>query len=390
MWVRLIKSLVAAAVVLASVVAGSPAAQSRTSAQPVCADTRASDRAFCQSLVRTDVPAIRVLQPRQLPAGYGPQEIHSAYGLPYAGPGATVAITIAYHNPNLESDLAVYRSQFGLAPCTKANGCLRVVNQSGQPSPLPATVDPGWAVEEALDVDAVSAACPQCRILVVEAASNLTSSLLAAVDQAVTQGAKFVANSWGASEYSGEGSLDFHFRNRPGVAFTFASGDTGGQTLYPSASPYVTSVGGTTLSRSSTGRFSESAWSGSGNGCSAFEPKPLFQHDGFCPGKRTTADVSADANPATGLAVYDTVPFNGRSGWMIVGGTSLAAPLIAGMYALAGPPAAGTYPNSYPYARPQNFYDIVTGCAGTFCAGTGYDPPTGIGAPRGLLGLRAS
>ncbi|MFF4571514.1 S8 family serine peptidase [Streptomyces sp. NPDC001410] len=388
MRVRLIKSLVAAAVVLASVVAGSPAAQPRTSAQPVCADPHDPDRAFCQSMVRTDVSATGVLQPRQRPAGYGPQEIQSAYGLPSAAPGGTVAITIAYHDPNLESDLAVYRSQFGLAPCTKANGCLRVINQYGKPTPLPATTDPGWAMEESLDVDAVSAACPQCKILVVEAADNLTGSMLSAVDQAAAQGAKFVANSWAASEYSGEGSLDFHFRNRPGVAFAFASGDTGGQTLYPSASPYVTSVGGTTLSRTSTGRFSESAWSGGGNGCSVFEPKPSFQHDRFCPSKRTTVDVSADANPATGLAVYDTVPLSGRSGWMIVGGTSLAAPLIAGMYALAGTPAAGTYPNSYPYAHPQNFYDIVTGCAGTFCAGTGYDPPTGIGAPRGVGGLR--
>ncbi|MGW0415399.1 S53 family peptidase [Streptomyces collinus] len=296
-----------------------------------------------------------------------------------------MAITIAHHDPNLESDLGVYRRQFRLPACTKANGCLRVINQRGGTTP-PASTDPGWAFEESIDVDAVSAACPTCRILVVENDSAFASDMFAGVDQAVAQGAKFISNSWIFPEAPFETNFDFHF-NHPGIAFTFGSGDSGGVTQYPPASPYVTAVGGTTLTRANNQRgWTESAWPGTGCGCSLYEPKPSFQHDSICPDHRTIADVSA---VAAGFAVYDTVPLDGSTGWFVADGTSIAAPLVAGMYALAGNPAPGTFPNSYPYAHPRDFHDITTGSAGPFSAGPGYDAPTGVGTPSGVDGLRA-
>ncbi|MFE5366146.1 S53 family peptidase [Streptomyces mirabilis] len=322
-----------------------------------------------------------------MPPGLSPFDIRSAYKLSGTnGRGRTVAINVAFHNPNLESDLAVYRRQFHLPPCTKANGCLRVINQNGGTTP-PSATDPEWAFESSIDVDAVSAACPGCRILVVETDDNFFTNLFAGVDQAFAQGAKFISNSWYLPEASFEGDFDFHF-NHPGVAFTFASGDNGGVTQYPAASPYVTGVGGTTLARAHNRRgWTESAWSGTGCGCSLFEPKPTFQHDTICT-NRTIADVSA---VAAGFAVYDTFPTPfGATGWVVADGTSVSAPLIAGMYALAGNPAPGTFPNSYPYAHPQDFFDITTGSAGIFSAIPGYDAPTGIGTPNGVRGLRAS
>ncbi|MER5927218.1 hypothetical protein [Streptomyces mirabilis] len=135
--------------------------------------------------------------------------------------------------------------------------------------------------------------------------------------------------------------------------------------------------------------FGETAWSNSGCGCSTFEPKPAFRHDAICPNNRTTADVSAVADPATGVAVYTTSPTLGNAtGWLVAGGTSVSSPLVAGTYALAGNPAPATFPNSYPYARPQDFFDITVGTAGSFSAVPGYDAPTGIVTPDGVAGLR--
>ncbi|MFF8910319.1 S53 family peptidase [Streptomyces olivaceoviridis] len=323
------------------------------------------------------------LPPGATPAGLGPSDIRSAYKLSGTnGAGRTVAITLAYHNPNLESDLAVYRRQFHLPPCTKTNRCLRVINQNGGTTP-PSGTAPEWAFESSIDVDAISATCSNCHILVVEADDASPANLFTAVDQAVAQGAKFISNSWVLPEASFEGAFDFHF-NHPGVAFTFASGDNAGVTQYPAASPYVTAVGGTTLTRAQNSRgWAESAWNGTGCGCSLFEPKPAFQHDTIC-ANRTIADASAVADD---FAVYDTIPFNGSTGWFVANGTSISAPLMAGMYALAGNPAPGTFPNSYPYAHPRNFFDITTGAADGFAAVPGYDAPTGIGTPNGVAGL---
>ncbi|WP_265558919.1 S53 family peptidase [Streptomyces hygroscopicus] len=362
----------------------------RSTAVRVCPQPSDQSHTACLAMMRTDVKPVPSLPQGRNPAGLGPSDIRSAYNLfGRHGEGRTVAITVAFHDPHLESDLAVYRRRFSLPPCTKANGCLRVVNQRGG-TVLPSAVDPVWSFEESIDVDTVSAACSDCHILVVENDSALFSDQIAGIDQAVALGTKFINSSWFVPETSIERDFDFHFSGHPGVAFTFASGDTGGVPVYRSVSPYVTSVGGTTLSRANNRRgWAETAWSGTGCGCSRYEPKPPFQHDTICPAKRTTVDVSAVADPATGLAVYDSVPINsGASGWFIAGGTSVSSPLLAAMYALAGNPAPGTYPNSYPYARPQAFNDIITGHAGPYSAGPGYDAPTGIGTPDGVDGLR--
>ena len=238
-------------------------------------------------------------------SGYGPADLQSAYALPSnLGAGKTVAIVDAYDLPSAESDLGVYRSQFGLPPCTTANGCFRKINQNGGTTPPAA--NSGWGQEIALDIDMVSAICPQCKILLVEASSASIANLGTAVNQAVAQGAVAVSNSYGASESFSETSWDTSYYKHAGVAITASSGDSGYGTSYPAASPWVTSVGGTSLSRASNARgWTETVWSGAGSGCSSTESKPSFQTDTGC-SRRTIADVSAVANPSTGVAVYDT------------------------------------------------------------------------------------
>jgi hypothetical protein len=319
-------------------------------------------------------------------SGYGPADLQSAYALPSGlGAGRTVAIVDAYDLPTAESDLGVYRSQFGLPACTTANGCFRKINQNGGSTPPAA--NSGWGQEIALDLDMVSAICPQCHILLVEASSASIANLGTAVNQAVAQGAVAVSNSYGASESSSETGWDTSYYKHPGVAITASSGDGGYGTSYPAASPFVTSVGGTSLSPASNARgWTETVWSGAGSGCSAYEPKPSFQADTGC-SRRTIADVSADANPSTGVAVYDTY---GSSGWQVFGGTSVASPIIASVFAMAPPPAAGAYPVQYPYASTGSLFDVTSGsngsCGGSYlCTGAaGYDGPTGLGTPNGV------
>lgn len=348
------------------------------------------------------------------PSGLGPADIQSAYALTgLHANGRTVAVVDAYDDPKAEADLAVYRSQYGLPPCTTANGCFKKVNQSGQSGPLP-TADAGWAEEISLDLDAISAACPDCHILLVEADSPNTDPLTTAIDTAVALGASAVSLSWGGAEDNTILAADAHL-NHPGVAITASSGDSGYGATWPASSPYVTSVGGTTLTRSSTvpRGWTETVWSGTGSGCSQFEPKPAWQHDPTC-ANRTIADVAADADPQTGLAVYDTYnscPFNGSflsflcsilstlglvqgaTGWIQVGGTSLSSPLVASMYALAGSTGPGQTgaPNSYPYYAPAgDLNDVTSGsngsCSGSYLctAGPGYDGPSGLGTPNGV------
>lgn len=347
------------------------------------------------------------------PSGTSPQNIRDAYQLNgLSSGGKTVAIVDAFDNPKAESDLAVYRSTFHLNPCTTANGCFRKVNQAGATSPLPQG-DAGWGMEIALDLQAVSAACPDCRLLLVEAASATIDDLLTAIDTARRLGASAISLSWGGAEDSSILRYDPHL-NVPGVAVTAASGDSGYGVSWPASSPYVTAVGGTTLSRTTSG-WTETAWKGAGSGCSAFEPKPAWQQDAGC-AKRTVADVSADADPASGLAVYDTYnncPFTGflsffcnvlssmgmvqgANGWIQVGGTSLAAPLIAATYALgSGGTGAANAANSWPYTAPGGLFDVILGANGTctpvyLCtAGSGYDGPTGLGSPRGAAAFTA-
>src|SRR5262249_5708626 len=220
---------------------------------------------------------------------------------------------------------------FGLAPCTTANGCFRKVDQNGGTNYPRA--DKGWAQEISLDLDMVSAICPNCNILLVEANSNSFVNLAAAVDTAASLGANAISNSYGGSEFAGEVSYEAHF-NHPGVAITVSSGDSGFGVEFPAASQYVTAVGCTTLSLSNGG-VSATAWSGCGSGCSQFISKPSWQTDTGC-ARRTVADVSAVADPNTGVLVYDTFRVPGGGGWLVFGGTSASAPIIAAVYGLAG------------------------------------------------------
>ncbi|HEY3955447.1 MAG TPA: S53 family peptidase [Streptosporangiaceae bacterium] len=367
-----------------------------------CATPGKADEAMCfamyvPGITQPDVTGHGSTLPASL--GYGPAQLQSAYDLPSAtrGIGQTVAVVDAQDDPNAESDLAVYRSQFGLPPCTTANGCFRKVDQTGGADyPRP---DSRWSEEISLDLDMVSAACPACHILLVEANSAAISNLAAAEDTAVAMGAKFVSNSYGtdytAKPSSGESSADLQtnaFYDHPGVAIVASAGDERYGVAYPAASPYVTAVGGTSLVRApSTARgWRESVWSethgATGSGCSVIEPKPLFQHDTGCT-HRTVADVSAVADPTTGVAVYDSYLF---AGWGKFGGTSAASPIIASAYALAGKPLANSAPNSFPYADPAALNDVTTGytdaCTpGYLChARKGYDGPTGLGTPHGI------
>ena len=336
------------------------------------------------------------------PQGYGSAQIQAAYGLAgrHSG-GRTVAIVDAYDDPNAEADLATYRSTLHLPACTTVNRCFRKVNQYGSRTGLPAS-DYGWAEEISLDLDAVSAACPDCHILLVEADTPDTAPLMTAVDTAVRLGASAVSMSFGGSEDSTILAADRHL-NHPGVAITASSGDDGYGVSWPASSRYVTAVGGTTLRRTSSGRgWAETAWSGAGSGCSRYEPKPAWQHDRGC-ARRTVADVSAVADPQTGLAVYDTYNdcllaalcdgmlagglAQGLNGWAEAGGTSLSSPLVAAVYALAG----HQHTARTAYANTSALNDVRSGsngsCGGSYLctAKAGYDGPTGLGTPRGLL-----
>ncbi|HKU66232.1 MAG TPA: S53 family peptidase [Candidatus Baltobacteraceae bacterium] len=331
------------------------------------------------------------------PPGYGPADLQSAYALPSstAGSGQTVAIVDAYDDPTAENDLGVYRSQYGLPPCTSTNGCFRKVNQAGGSTP-PGT-DASWAQEISLDIDMVSAVCPNCHILLVEANSAQMTDLGAAVNEAVALGANAISNSYGSNEYSGETTDEAAYFNHPGHAITVSSGDGGYGVEFPAASQYVTAVGGTALSRASNARgWSESVWSnnssqGAGSGCSAYEPQQQWQKSisalaAVC-SFRAVADVSAVADPNTGVAVYDSTPYLFQSGWMVFGGTSVSSPIVASVYALAGNAASVNY-GSYPYAHTASLWDVTTGstanCGSILCsAAPGWDGPTGLGTPNG-------
>jgi len=320
--------------------------------------------------------------PNSSPAGYNPSDLQAAYGLPSstAGSGQTVAIVDAYDDPNAESDLGVYRGEFSLSPCTTANGCFRKVSQTGSTN-YPRG-NKGWAEEISLDLDMVSAICPNCHILLVEANSSSFTNLAASVDEAAKLGANAISNSYGGSEYGSEVSDQSHY-NHPGIAITVSSGDSGYGVEFPAASQYVTAVGGTTLTSGGNGGYSETAWSGAGSGCSAYIAKPAWQKDGSC-ANRTVTDVAADADPNTGVSVYDTYHV---SGWLVFGGTSVASPIIASVYALAG--NAGTVTaGSSPYSHTSSLHDVTSGsngsCGTYLCtAGAGYDGPTGNGTPKG-------
>jgi len=353
----------------------------------VCSAPR-PDRAACLAEVVDGVAS------PSTPAGFGPADLRSAYNLTTAttaGTGATVAVVDAYDLPTADADLATYRAKFGLPACTAATGCFRKVDQRGGSSYPPARA--GWGAEIALDLEMVSAVCPNCRIILVEADDDYLTSLGAAVQTAVSLGAKYVTNSYGSDSPSDFSSFD-RFYDHPGVVVTAASGDAGYGTQFPASSRYVTAVGGTSLSRAANPRgWTESAWSGAGSGCSGYSPAPAWQTGTGCASK-AVADVSAVADPNTGVAVYAPPLAGGASVWQVFGGTSASSPLIAGMYALAGAPAPSTYPASYPWGNQSGLNDVTAGSNGSGCspaqlcaAGPGYDGPTGLGTPNGVASL---
>jgi subtilase family serine protease len=358
-----------------------------------CAVTHTAGQMACDALrVTNTVEHVHALgvTPGATPSGFGPSDLRSAYNLPAnGGAGQTVAIIDAYNDPNAGADMAVYRSQYGLPACTAASGCFSQVSQTGT-STLPKN-NKGWSGEISLDLDMVSAIAPNAHIILVEAKSASDANLGTAVNEAVKLGAKFVSNSYGGSESSSDTKYDTKYYDHPGVAVTASSGDGGYGVEYPAASQYVVAVGGTSLSKSSTTRgWTESVWStssteGAGSGCSAYDAKPTWQKDTGC-SKRTVADVSAVADPATGVAVYETY---GATGWEVYGGTSVASPLIASVFADAGTPTAN-YPAADLYADPSALNDVTKGKTATctpayLCeAEVGYDGPTGLGTPNGL------
>jgi len=314
------------------------------------------------------------------PTGLSPTTIKSAYGFSTsltAGMGQTVAIVDAYDDPTAESDLGVFSSQFGLPACTTANGCFAKVNQTGGTA-VPRK-NAGWALEISLDVQWAHAIAPGAKILLVEASSNSNANLYAAEDYAKAHAA-YVSNSWGGSESSGENANDSHF-SAPGVSFFVSAGDAGLPAEYPSASPNVISVGGTTLNFTNGVLTSETGWSSGGGGCSLYETANAAQSSfsGYaqagCAGKRATPDVSLDADPASGVSVYDSTSYQGQKGWFRVGGTSASSPMWAGRSAVAG----ATVDSAYVYGSSITYRDITVGNNGA-SALTGYDLVTGRGS----------
>lgn len=404
-------AVVAAVVVPTVAQAEPPATPPGLSNAAVCAPVPGVARchAKMETVAKTGAPYATI----SYASGYGPADLHSAYslaplpatGATFAGNGQTVAIVDAYDNPNTAADLVAYRQQFNLPLCatsattptaTDLTSCFFTkVNQAGAAGPLPAG-NTSWGQEIDLDIEMVSATCPACKILLVEANSASFADLGAAVDTAA-KSANAISNSYGGNEFSGEAgtAYDGHY-NHPGIAITVSSGDNGYGTQFPAASEFVTAVGGTHLTKSSAGRgWSETAWSGAGSGCSAYIARPSWQtvKVGTCT-KRVVADVSAVADPATGVAVYDSYGSTGGANWYVFGGTSVASPIIASVYALAAN-AGIPFTIGSPYTNTGQLWDVTSGSNGrcttkrdasnaALCtAGTGYDGPTGLGSPHG-------
>jgi subtilase family serine protease len=327
-------------------------------------------------------------------------------GLPNPSGGSqAIAIVDAYDYPTAYNDLSVFSSQFELPvlqPCsaTLTSGCFEQVYASGS---RPAA-NGSWALEAALDIEWAHAMAPAAKIVLVEAASDSFANLFQAVSVAsgiVAQsgGSGEVSMSWGGSEFYGEGSYDSYLQT-PGVVYLAAAGDTGGYTIYPSVSPFVVSAGGTTVNRNVAGDFvSETAWSGGGGGPSAYEAAPAYQAPivNLVGKRRGTPDFAFDANPNTGVFVYDSTPYDRSSGWWLVGGTSVATPSLAGIINLAGTfsynsaaelkkiyGVCGNGPSTNCVGA--NFRDITSGFAGRFNAATGWDFTTGVGSNQGLHG----
>jgi subtilase family serine protease len=418
MKIRFIATALSAAVVAAATASALPAASAPVPVHGLGASTppvRAAcgparyGQARCFALYTPQVAVNKAIAARAAgkqvpvsaasPKGWGATAIESAYKLPVShDPHQTVAVVDAMSAPHLAADLAHYREHYRLPRCGAASGCLRIVNQVGKASPLPPPDPLGWGIEETLDVAMVSAACPHCKILLVEAKSASVPDVAAAEDTAARLGAQVISNSYGARE---DGFVQTFARayHHPGHAIVASSGDLGYTAAnFPANLATVTAAGGTQLARASNRRgWSEQVWrtpgvGASGSGCSAYVAKPAWQRDPHCPG-RTVADVAA---VAWDIPIYDSSVTSQEGGpWLSIGGTSASAPLIAGIYALAGN-ASHVTPRRL-YQRASSLYDIVAGnnsvltgngpaaCGRDYLcvAKPGYDAPTGLGSPHG-------
>jgi IPT/TIG domain len=373
------------------------------------AEQSAERQSDARQRARGERPLVRYKTP--WPGYLTPAKLHSAYSLPNeTTPGSTqtIAVVDAFDDPTAEADLAVYDQQFGLRPCTSANGCLRKLNEEGNPGPLPRE-EGEWASEISIDLQMSHAICQDCHILLVEAKSEQFKDLGAAVNAAASAGATEISNSYGGTEGHSYGTSFGPFYEHPGVAITASSGDCGylnskcsrdtSGANFPADFPAVVAVGGTSL-RQSGGSWSASAWSEGGSGCSVVFEAPLWQGgiENFsatgCGSGRSIADVAAIGDPNTGVDIYDSTPGGeAPTGWGVWGGTSVASPIVAAEFALAGGahavprPAATVYGH---FGEASSLYDVLSGGNGSCAATTeceavaGYDGPTGIGSPLGL------
>jgi subtilase family serine protease len=400
---KLLSVLGAGALIVAGMVAGGSGAYAATVAAPsanslhaqrACALDIPRATARCHAEVLVNAHGVVPASTTPAAGAKTPVQLQDAYKLTgLTSGGKTVAIVDAYGYSNLEADLGVYRSYYGLPACTVAKGCLKIMDQNGGTS-LP-RMDVGWAGEQALDVDAVSAICPDCKIIVVQAKSASFADLGTAVQTAARQpGVVAVSNSYGGGDASDANYGAYY--NHPGIAVTASTGDRGYKgASYPASSSYVTAVGGTSLfaAPGTTRGWTESAWSGAGSGCSSYNT-PLTAAATFDTGcaKRAMADVSAVADPSNGgMAVYYPTS-RSSSTWAQVGGTSESAPIIASVYALGSNSLAG-YPNAMPYSHTASLFDVTSGTNGScttaqWCtARAGWDGPTGLGTPNGSGGF---
>lgn len=356
------------------------------SGEPVC-ESPSEGYVACQSIsAETGYEAEIGYEGTGERGGYSPLDLRSAYVIPETGGSEqTVAIVDAYNDPNAESDLKIYRAHYKLPECTEKNGCFKKVSQTGGTTyPMASS---HWSVEISLDLDMVSAVCPSCHIMLVEATSNTFTNMDAAENEAATLGATEISDSWDGIEHSEETSEDKYFKH-PSIPITVAAGDYGYGVRYPAASPYVISVGGTNLIKTkSTKGWSEKVWGGTGSGCSAYESKPAWQTDPGC-SRRTDNDVAAVASPETPVSVYDSYE---TSGWILVGGTSVSSPIVAGVEAHATAKTRAMGAEAF-YKKPSSLFDVTSGSNGScatkyayLCtAEAGYDGPTGWGTPDGV------
>jgi hypothetical protein len=325
-----------------------------------------------------------------------PAQIRSFYVRPSSGGSNVIAIVDAFHYPTSLNDFNVFAQYFGLPmesstnPLLSTNQVFQVVYATGsQPA-----ASGGWSQEMALDIEWAHALAPSAKIVLVEAASNSYSDLLNAVDVASgLSGVKEVSMSWGGNEFSGEVSLDSHFPQANGIIYFASSGDSGGVVIYPSASADVVAVGGTSVKTDSHGNFvAETGWSGSGGGTSAWESKPSYQNGvAHTPASgRGIPDIASDADPSTGVSVYDSTAYDGVSGWMVFGGTSVSSPCVAALANLSGTVYMGTSAAlTGIYGRLGTFSvrDITSGTAGANSCQIGWDAVTGVGALLGVIDI---